>query len=176
MLQRGSIIVPADNSGAKVLKIIGIPGTNRKSAGLGDIITAAVNGASSTGYVKDHSIVKAIIVRTKKEVRRKDGSYIRFSDNAAVGIDKGKEGKVLAVYLSKNKVLIEGVNKVKRHVKPGTVSKEGGIVVVEKPINVSNVMFIDSTSGNPVRIGFKIVDGKKYRINKKSEEIIGKAK
>ncbi|HLB51691.1 50S ribosomal protein L24 [candidate division WWE3 bacterium RIFCSPHIGHO2_12_FULL_38_15] len=92
------------------------------------------------------------------------------------GKDKGKEGKVLAVYLSKNKVLIEGVNKVKRHVKPGTVSKEGGIVVVEKPINVSNVMFIDSTSGNPVRIGFKIVDGKKYRINKKSEEIIGKAK
>ena len=71
-----------------MLKIIGIPGTNRKSAGLGDIITAAVNGASSTGYVKDHSIVKAIIVRTKKEVRRKDGSYIRFSDNAAVVIDK----------------------------------------------------------------------------------------
>ena len=88
MLQRESMIVPADNSGAKTLKLIGIPGANRKSAGLGDIVTVVVNGASSTGYVKDHSVVKAVIVRTKKEVRRKDGSYIRFSDNAAVVIDK----------------------------------------------------------------------------------------
>ena len=87
MLQRGSVLVPADNSGAKVLKLIGIPGSNRKSARLGDIITVSVYGASSTGYVKDHSIVKAVIVRTKKEVRRPDGSYIRFDDNAAVIID-----------------------------------------------------------------------------------------
>ena len=91
------------------------------------------------------------------------------------GKDKGKEGKVLAVYQLKNKVLVEGVNKVKKHVKPGTVSKEGGIVVIEKPIDVSNVMYIDSNSGNPVRVGFKIVEGQKYRINKKSGEIIGKA-
>ena len=90
MLQRGSVLVPADNSGAKVLKLIGIPGANRKSARLGDIITVSVYGASSTGYVKDHSIAKAVIVRTKKEVRRNDGSYIRFSDNAAVVIDKDK--------------------------------------------------------------------------------------
>src|SRR3989344_1455352 len=184
MLQRGSVLVPADNSGAKVLKLIGIPGANRKSARLGDIITVSVYGASSTGYVKDHSIAKAVIVRTKKEVRRNDGSYIRFSDNAAVVIDKdkiitgkekGKEGKVLAVYQLKNKVLVEGVNKVKKHVKPGPVSKEGGIVVIEKPIDVSNVMYIDSNSGNPVRVGYKIVEGQKYRINKKSGEIIGKA-
>jgi len=92
------------------------------------------------------------------------------------GKDKGKEGKVLAVYQLKNKVLVEGVNKVKKHVKPGTVSKEGGIVVIEKPIDSSNVMYIDSNSGNPVRVGFKIVEGQKYRINKKSGEIIGKAK
>ncbi|EKD96133.1 MAG: 50S ribosomal protein L24 [uncultured bacterium] len=92
------------------------------------------------------------------------------------GKDKGKEGKVLAVYQLKNKVLVEGVNKVKKHVKPGTVSKEGGIVVIEKPIDVSNVMYIDSNSGNPVRVGYKIVEGQKYRINKKSGEIIGKAK
>ena len=91
------------------------------------------------------------------------------------GKDKGKEGKVLAVFQSKNKVLVEGVNKVKKHVKPGTVSKEGGIVVIEKPIDVSNVMYIDSNSGNPVRVGYKIVEGQKYRINKKSGEIIGKA-
>ncbi|OGC38366.1 50S ribosomal protein L14 [candidate division WWE3 bacterium RBG_13_37_7] len=80
----------ADNSGAKKLKLIGIPGSNRKVAYIGDLITVVVNGASSTGYVKDHSVVKAIIVRTKKEYRRKDGSYVRFDDNAAVVVGKDK--------------------------------------------------------------------------------------
>ena len=92
------------------------------------------------------------------------------------GKDSGKEGKVLAVYLSKNKVLVEGVNKVKKHVKPGAVSKEGGIVVIERPLDVSKVMYVDGTSGNPVRLGYKIIDGKKYRINKKTGEVIGEAK
>jgi len=88
MLQRGSVIKPADNSGAKTLKLIGIPGANRRIARLGDIVTVAIYGVSSTGYVKDHSIARAVIVRTRKECRRKDGSYIRFDDNAAVVIDK----------------------------------------------------------------------------------------
>ena len=89
MLQRGTILQLADNSGAKVLKLIGIPGSSKRLyAGVGDVIVAAVNGASSTGNVKDHSVVKAVIVRTRKETRRKDGSYIRFSDNAAIVIDK----------------------------------------------------------------------------------------
>jgi len=88
MIPVGAILKPADNSGAKKLKVIGIPGTsNQKTAKIGDIVTVAVNGASSTGNVKDHSIVKAIIVRTRKEVRRKDGSYVRFDDNAAVVIN-----------------------------------------------------------------------------------------
>lgn len=88
MIPVGAILKPADNSGAKKLKLVGIPGTsNRKIASIGDIVTVAINGASSTGYVKDHSIVKALIVRTKKEVRRKDGSYVRFDDNAAVVIN-----------------------------------------------------------------------------------------
>ena len=91
MLQRGTVLNLADNSGAKKLKLIGIPGrSNRKIAQIGDIITAAVSGASSTGYVKDHSVVKALIVRTRKEVRRKDGSYIRFDDNAAIVINNDK--------------------------------------------------------------------------------------
>jgi len=59
-------------------------------AGLGDIVTVVVKGASSTGVVKDHSVVKAVIVRTKKESRRKDGSYIRFGDNAAIIVDGDK--------------------------------------------------------------------------------------
>lgn len=88
MIPVGAILKPADNSGAKKLKLVGIPGTsNRKVASIGDIVTVAVNGASSTGYVKDHSVVKALIVRTKKEIRRKDGSYVRFDDNAAVVIN-----------------------------------------------------------------------------------------
>lgn len=89
MVQRRSILYAADNSGAKRLVLIGIPGFSRKSvAHLGEIITAVVRGASPTGTVKDSQIVKAVIVRTRKETRRKDGSYIRFDQNAAVVIDK----------------------------------------------------------------------------------------
>lgn len=89
MVQMGTVLTLADNSGAKKLKLIGILGSSRRRwAGIGDVVTAAVRGASSTGTVKDHSVVRAIIVRARKEVRRKDGSYVRFDDNAAVVIDK----------------------------------------------------------------------------------------
>jgi large subunit ribosomal protein L14 len=89
MIPVGAVIKPADNSGAKKLKVIGIPGSSKiKSAGIGDIVTVVVSGASSVGNVKDHTIYKAVIVRTKKEKRRKDGSYIRFDDNAAVKRNK----------------------------------------------------------------------------------------
>ncbi|OGC50466.1 50S ribosomal protein L14 [candidate division WWE3 bacterium RIFCSPHIGHO2_01_FULL_40_23] len=88
MVQVGTFLNVADNSGAKGLKLIGIPGdSRRKFASLANIVTCSVKGASSTGVVKDHSIVKAVIVRVRKEVRRKDGSYIRFDDNAAVVVD-----------------------------------------------------------------------------------------
>ncbi|GIW69545.1 MAG: 50S ribosomal protein L14 [Patescibacteria group bacterium] len=90
MLQIGAKLNPADNSGAKKLQIIGIPGSKKTVARIGDLVTVAVKGADPSGAVKDHSVVKAIIVRTKKEVRRKDGSYIRFDDNAAVVVDKDK--------------------------------------------------------------------------------------
>ena len=85
MVQIGTVLRVADNSGAKNLKLIGIPGdSKRKFAYVGDMVTAVVDGASATGSVKDHTVVKALIVRTKKEFRRRDGSYIRFDDNAAV--------------------------------------------------------------------------------------------
>ncbi|MCA9302062.1 50S ribosomal protein L14 [Candidatus Nomurabacteria bacterium] len=91
MIHIGSVINSADNCGAKSLKVIGIPGNSKqKVAKVGDIITVVVNGASSKGVVKDHSVVKAIIVRTRKEYRRSDGTYIRFSDNAGVVINKDK--------------------------------------------------------------------------------------
>ena len=90
MLQIGTTVNLADNSGAKRLKIIGIPGSRKTVAKIGDLVTAVVKGADSAGTVKDHTVVKAIVVRTKKEVRRKDGSYIRFDDNAAVVVDKDR--------------------------------------------------------------------------------------
>lgn len=88
MIMQYTILKSADNSGARKLKVIGIPGSNKQVAHIGDIVNVAVKGADSTGVVKDHSIAKALIIRTRKEVRRRDGSYIRFDDNAAVLVDK----------------------------------------------------------------------------------------
>lgn len=89
MLQRRTVLKVADNSGAKSLYIIGVgKGTGKRFVHLGDVVTCVVRGANPIGQVKDHEKVKAVIVRTRKETRRHDGSYIRFSDNAAVVIDQ----------------------------------------------------------------------------------------
>lgn len=89
MIQRGTTLKVTDNSGAKLLKCIGIPSkSNSRYASLGDVVVCSVKGASSSSVIKNHQIVKAVLVRVKKEKRRKDGSYIRFDDNAAVIIDK----------------------------------------------------------------------------------------
>lgn len=100
MVQMGSILKSADNSGAKTLNIIGIPGySKRRFAGLGDIVTCSVQGTTGVGTnVKDHEVVKAVIVRTKKESRRVDGSYIRFDDNAAVVVDKSKMPRATRIF------------------------------------------------------------------------------
>jgi large subunit ribosomal protein L14 len=91
MLQKQSYLTVADNSGAKLLQCIHIVGGTRKRfAYLGDLIKCAVKKAIPGGAVKKGEVVTAIIVRTKKEFRRNDGSYIRFGDNAAV-IVKDKE-------------------------------------------------------------------------------------
>ena len=91
-----------------------------------------------------------------------------------VGKDRGKQGKVLLVLKDANKLVVEGVNVVKRHVKPGKVSKEGGIIKIEKPISVSNVMLVCEKCGKAVRLGFSIVGDKKYRVCKKCGEAFGK--
>jgi large subunit ribosomal protein L14 len=89
MVEVGSVLNPADNTGAKTLKLIGIPGHSKtRFAYVGDIVTVSIYGVASTGTVKDHSVAKALIVRCKKERKRKDGSYVRFDDNAAVIVDK----------------------------------------------------------------------------------------
>jgi len=88
MIQLGSVIKPADNSGAKKFKVIGLANGVGRFATLGDIVTCVVDGADPAGAVSDSEIVKVILVRTRKEVGRRDGIYVRFDDNAGVVIDK----------------------------------------------------------------------------------------
>jgi large subunit ribosomal protein L14 len=91
MIQQESRLVVCDNSGAKeILCIRVLGGTRRRYAGVGDIIVATVKQASPTGTVKKKSVVKAVVVRTVKEITRKDGSTIKFDDNAAVIINDEK--------------------------------------------------------------------------------------
>ncbi len=95
MVQRGTNIIIADNSGAKIAKVIGIPGYSKKlTAGIGDIVKVAVQRAVPHSGVKNHDVQTAVIIRTHKEKRRKDGSYIRFDDNAGVIIDPKKKTPV----------------------------------------------------------------------------------
>lgn len=88
MIQLGTVLNPADNAGAKKIKVIGISPRVGKIASLGHVIRGIVNGADPNGIVTDSEKVRVLIVRTKKEVRRTDGSYVRFDDNAGVVIDK----------------------------------------------------------------------------------------
>ena len=92
MIQRESRLKVVDNSGAKEILVIGIPGgSGKKFATVGEIVNAAVKKTiPGGGTVKQGEVVKAVIVRTSKEIRRKDGSYLRFDDNAAVLIDEKK--------------------------------------------------------------------------------------
>ena len=94
MLQQESRLKVADNTGAKELLVIRVlGGSKRRYAGLGDIIVCTVKDAIPGGNVKKSDVVKAVIVRTKKETRRPDGSYIKFDENAAVIIKNDGEPK-----------------------------------------------------------------------------------
>ena len=88
------------------------------------------------------------------------------------GNDKGKTGKVLSVDTAKQRIIVEGVNMVSKHTKPNAKQPQGGIIKREAPIHVSNLNLIDPKSGKPTRVGFKVEDGKKVRIAKKSGEEI----
>ena len=92
MIQLRSMLKVADNSGAKIVQCIKVlGGTRKRYAQIGDIIVAVVKFAEPRRPVKKHEIVKAVIIRQRKAVRRKDGSYIRFDDNAVVIVDVKKE-------------------------------------------------------------------------------------
>lgn len=89
MIQEQSKLKVIDNTGAKVIKCIKVLGASRKRfARIGDEIVATVKEAMPHGTVKEHSIVYAVVVRQRKEIRRKDGSYIRFDDNAAIILEE----------------------------------------------------------------------------------------
>jgi len=92
MIQQETVLNVADNSGAKkILCIRALGGSTRRYASVGDIIVASVKEADTNGTVKKGQVVKAVVVRTKKAIRRKDGSYIKFDDNSAVIINQQRE-------------------------------------------------------------------------------------
>jgi large subunit ribosomal protein L14 len=99
MIQQESVVKVADNSGAKkalVIRVLG--GTRRRYAGLGDKVVVAVKDALPNGTVKQSDVAKAVVVRTVKETRRKDGSYIKFDENAVVIIDDKGEPKATRIF------------------------------------------------------------------------------
>ena len=99
MVQQETIVRIADNSGAKralVIRVLG--GSKRRYAGLGDVVIVAIKDALPTGTVKKGEVARAVVVRTAKETRRKDGSYIRFDENAVVIIDDKGEPRATRIF------------------------------------------------------------------------------
>ncbi len=231
MIQMQSMLDVADNSGARsvmCIKVLG--GSHRRYAGIGDIIKVSIKEAIPRGKVKKGDVVNAVVVRTRKGVRRQDGSVIRFDRNAAVllnnnhqpigtrifgpvtrelrsekfmkivslapevlsgvenmaakirrddevivltGKDKGKRGKVTQVLVQSGKVIVEGINLVKKHQKPvPALGVAGGIVSKESAIDASNVAIFNPATGKADRVGFRIEDGKKVRFFKSNGELV----
>ncbi|AST94054.1 MULTISPECIES: 50S ribosomal protein L24 [Sutcliffiella] len=102
--------------------------------------------------------------------------HVKKGDKVQVisGKDKGKQGVILQAFPKKDRVLVEGVNIVKKHAKPSQANPQGGIISHEAPIHVSNVMPLDPKTGVPTRVGYKVVDGKKVRVAKESGEQLDK--
>ncbi|MBB6636482.1 50S ribosomal protein L24 [Cohnella thailandensis] len=101
--------------------------------------------------------------------------HVKKDDNVIVisGKDKGKKGRVIAAYPRENRVLIEGVNLVKKHTRPSANNPQGGIIEQEAPIHASNVMHVDPKTGKATRIGYKVLEnGTKVRIAKRSGQEI----
>ncbi|WP_283679053.1 50S ribosomal protein L24 [Lentilactobacillus sp. Marseille-Q4993] len=100
--------------------------------------------------------------------------FIKTGDKVRVisGKDKGKEGTVKKTIASKDRVVVEGVNMIKKHAKASSTNPQGGIVDTEAPIHVSNVMLIDPSTNEPTKVSFKVEDGKKVRVAKKSQKAI----
>ncbi|WEG73385.1 50S ribosomal protein L24 [Vagococcus intermedius] len=102
--------------------------------------------------------------------------FVKKGDKVKVitGKDKNKEGVVLTAFPKQDRVIVEGVNMIKKHQKPSAAAPQGGIVETEASIHVSNVMVIDPSNGEPTRVGFKDIDGKKVRVSKRTGEVLDK--
>jgi large subunit ribosomal protein L14 len=98
MLQMESSVQVADNTGARVAKMIGVLGKATRSAGVGDIITAHIREATPTANIKKGEVVQAVVVRTAAPIRRDDGSVLRFDRNAVVIIDKDKNPRGTRIF------------------------------------------------------------------------------
>lgn len=99
MVQHRSRLTVADNSGAKILQVIQpLGGSGKRKATLGEIVVGVVKGANPVGQVKNHEVVKVLIVRCRKEIRRDDGSYIKFDDNAGVVIDDDRNLRATRIF------------------------------------------------------------------------------
>ena len=99
MIQLRTVLNVADNSGARKILCVQVKGGSfRKVGTVGDVIVGAVREAAPNGNIKKGDVVKAVIVRTKKEIRRRDGSYVRFDDNAAVVIDNNGDPRGTRIF------------------------------------------------------------------------------
>ena len=101
---------------------------------------------------------------------------LRVGDTVQVvaGSDKGNTGEIIQILRKEDRVIVEGINMVTKHIKPSQADPEGGIVTREAPIHVSNVAYYDSKAKEPVKVGYKIEDGQKIRINKKTGKALDK--
>jgi len=99
---------------------------------------------------------------------------LKTGDNVVIiaGKDKGKKGTIVAAKPTANKVIVEGLNMVKKHVRQSEQNPDGGVIEMEAPIKVSNVMLVDPKTGERTRVGYKMVDGVKVRYAKKSGEVL----
>lgn len=100
--------------------------------------------------------------------------HVKTGDKVFVisGKDKGKTGTVTKVFTKKGKIIVDGINVVTKHMKPSQMNPQGGVVTKPAPIFSSKVMIFDEKAGRPTRVGFKMVDGKKVRYSKVSNEVL----
>ncbi len=103
-------------------------------------------------------------------------SHIRTGDTVMViaGRDKGRTGKVLRILSDRNRVVVEGINRVWKHVRPSQRTPQGGRIQKDAPIHISNVMPIDPTSGKPTRVRVQMINGEKHRVAVKSGTDLGR--
>lgn len=104
-------------------------------------------------------------VKVKYKIKKNDQVVV------IAGKDKGKTGRVLKVDSEKGRIVVEGINMVKKAVRRKSQNEPGGFIDIEAPIHISNVMFLDK-DGKPTRLGYKFVDGKKVRYSKRTGEVL----